>query len=94
MSYHVRTTPRAQVDIDSVLHWMIHERKSLQGAKACLDAYEQAIAALAEQPERFPNVSERAELGRDVRQFLFKTRHGRSYRGVFLILDAIGKTMN
>lgn len=86
MPYRVRSTPRAHDDVDTIL-WMIHERQSLQGAKAWLEAYDEATTRLAENPERCPFVPERDRLGRDVRQFLFKTRRGRTYRGVFVIID-------
>jgi len=86
MTFHVRTLPRAQSDVDSILHWMIHERKSPQGAVAWIRAFENATAKLADNPDSHALAPEAKLLGRSIRQFLFKTRRGRTYRGVYIIV--------
>lgn len=65
---------------------MIHERKSPQGAAAWLQAFEDAATKLAHHPESYAFAPEARQLGRDVRQFLFKTRRGCTYRGVYIIV--------
>ena len=87
MPYRVRPLPRAQTDVDAILDWMIHERQSRQGAAAWLNAYDEATDRLTKDPESHAFAPERDQLSRDVRQFLFKTRRGRTYRGLFIIKD-------
>jgi plasmid stabilization system protein ParE len=85
MTFKVRSLPRAQSDVENILYWMIHERKSPQGASAWLRAYHEAASNLAEHAESYALAPEAQTLGRDVRQLLFKTRHGRTYRAVYII---------
>jgi plasmid stabilization system protein ParE len=75
--------PRAQEDVLSIISWI--SNRSLQGARAWYDAYEKMLHRLAEQPLACGCAPEAAALNRDLRQAMFKTRHGNTYRAIFLI---------
>jgi plasmid stabilization system protein ParE len=85
MSFQVRALRKARQDVDSILNWLIHERKTPQGAAAWLRAYEKAAAALATSADAHAVAPEDAFVDYVVRQFLFKTRSGRVYRGLYTI---------
>jgi plasmid stabilization system protein ParE len=86
VKYNVRALSRAQRDVDSILDWIINERHAPQGAASWLRAYEQAAKALADSPESYGFAPENGHVDIELRQFLFKTRRGRTYRGVFTIV--------
>lgn len=85
MTYHVRPLRRARKDADSIVDWIARERKSPEGAAAWLAAYEKAVASLAHWPESYGLAPEDEYDDRELRQFLFKTRRGRTYRAIFTI---------
>lgn len=85
MKYRVRALRRARRDVDAILDWIARQRKSPQGAVRWRKAYETAAAALAHSPHRHSRPPERNTTDLDLRQFLFKTSHGRFYRGLFII---------
>lgn len=85
MKFRVRALRRARQDVDTILDWIANERQSPQGASTWLDAYEQAAASLADSPEAHAFAPENDYVDIDLRQFLFKTRHGRMYRGLYTI---------
>ncbi|MCG8583980.1 MAG: type II toxin-antitoxin system RelE/ParE family toxin [Pirellulales bacterium] len=87
MIYQVRVLRRAQLDVDAILHWIAVERQAPSGAAAWLEVYERAVATLAEGAERCALAPEDEHFEFELRQFLFKTRRGRTYRGVFTIVD-------
>lgn len=87
MSRPLRTLGRARADIDRVYGWLRH--RSPQGAEAWYDALYEAVGRIAERPESYPQVSEAGpRWNRDIRQALFKTKHGGRYRIVFELADA------
>ena len=86
MTYRVRPLSRARQDVDAILDWLLSERKTVQGAANWLDAYEKAAAALSNSPQRWGFAPENEYVEHEIRQFLFKTRYGGTYRGVFLPL--------
>ena len=85
MTFHVRSLGKARQDVDSILNWLIHERKTPQGAAAWLRAYEEAAARLATSANGHALAPENVFVDDTVRQFLFKTRGGRVYRGLYTI---------
>ena len=50
-----------------------------------MDAYDEMVARLEKSAESFAAADENEALEFDVRQALFKTRHGRVYRALFFI---------
>lgn len=85
MTYRVRPLRRAKQDIDATLNWIANIRKAPKGAVAWLNAFEEAAAKIADFPENYGLAPEDELDERELRQFLFKTRHGQKYRGIFTI---------
>lgn len=83
MSYKVYELPKAKADKRSIVEW-IHDRAPA-GAAAWLDAYDRAVEQLKKRANAYGQAHENPDLERDVRQILFKTRHGRIYRALFII---------
>lgn len=85
MTYRARTLSRAQRDVMAILDWIAHQRHAPQGAANWLEAYETAIQAIVRSPTSFGLAPEGEFFEREVRQVLFKTRRGRTYRALFTI---------
>lgn len=84
MKFRVKTLRKAETDVRSITKY-IHKR-SPQGAAAWLDAYRQARTRLANNADSCGQADENEHFDIDVRQALFKTRHGRVYRLLFTIV--------
>jgi hypothetical protein len=84
MKYRVITHARAERDVRNTLLWL-HGR-SRTGAANWFSAYEAALRRVSKCPEGF-GLAHEADRFPDVtlREFLFKTRRGLVYRGVFVI---------
>jgi len=85
MKYRLRVLRRARKDVDAILDWIANEQKSPQGAASWLRAYENAAALLLDAPQSDSVAPENEYVDLELRQFLFKTRRGRTYRGVFTV---------
>lgn len=85
MSYRVHPVRRARKDADAIVDWIANQRRSPRGAAAWLKAYKEALASLSLWPESNSLAPEDEHDDRELRQFFFKTRHGRKYRGIFTI---------
>lgn len=83
MSYRVVVTERAERDLEAIGDWL-HER-SPDGAKRWLLAAWQAIDSLGEKAAYCPKAPENEHCDREIRNILFKTPKGRTYRAVFVI---------
>ena len=83
MSYAVRILPVAAADRESIFRYILD--RSPQGALAWETAYENALRKLRENPLLYGLASESNGLEIDLRQLLFSTRSGHTYRIVFRI---------
>jgi plasmid stabilization system protein ParE len=83
MTYRVVVLRRAEEQVAAIIEWI--SQASLSGAERWTDAFEAALERLAADPLRFGGAPEAEALGRDLRQILFRTRHGHVYRAVFVI---------
>jgi plasmid stabilization system protein ParE len=83
MKYKVIALHRAEEDVGHITRWIAE--RSLQGAEAWLDAYEQVLAHLAENADSLATAPESVDCNIPLKQALFKTAHGRTYRAVFTI---------
>jgi plasmid stabilization system protein ParE len=83
MTYTVRTLSRAQLDAQQIYDWI--KDRSGEGARRWWAAFRDACRSLKQNPERQSLAIEAELAGRDLRQLLFKTRHGRYYRLVYVI---------
>ncbi|MDZ4656542.1 MAG: type II toxin-antitoxin system RelE/ParE family toxin [Bythopirellula sp.] len=86
MSFTVQVLPRALDDVFHITTWIAN--RSPQGAEAWIAAYEKMLVRLAEQPLACGSAPEANSLGRELRQALFRTRQGNTYRAVFLVQEA------
>jgi plasmid stabilization system protein ParE len=86
MKFGVRELPKAKEDKESIFRWI--NGRSPAGALAWLDAYDAAIARLANEANSFGFAPENANCELEVRQVLFKTRHGRVYRLLYFVESA------
>ena len=86
MTFSVKTLPKAEDDIRSIANY-IYER-SPQGCQAWLDAFRQARMRLVENADVYGAAIEDQHFDIEIRQALFKTKHGRVYRLLFTINEA------
>jgi plasmid stabilization system protein ParE len=84
MRFKVVTLSRAEADVRSVVCWIAN--RSPQGASSWLDAYEQLLDFLAEQADSCAMAQENEDCDIRLKQCLFSTKHGRTYRAVFTII--------
>ncbi len=83
MRRSVKVLPRAERDAQSIFDWI--REQSVDGAIRWWAAIEDAQATLAKNAEAFSQAPESQLLEYDIRQKLFKTPHGRTYRVVYAI---------
>ncbi len=81
----VVTLPQAEADICVIFDYLY--ARSPQGAVAWLDAYDRAQVRLSLHADGCPLVDEYEYFDIEVRQSLFRTRRGRPYRLLFVIVD-------
>lgn len=85
MSFRVRILPRAERDAQQIFHWI--EERSPEGASRWWDAFETAVETLAASPSGYGLAPEDELTDHKLQQFLFKTRRGRMYRGLFVVVN-------
>jgi plasmid stabilization system protein ParE len=81
MTYDVGLAARAERDAREIRDWIAE--RSTAGAQRWLDALDHAMARLAEDPLKFALASESDAFPMDLREILFKTRSGNTYRALF-----------
>jgi plasmid stabilization system protein ParE len=84
MTYQVRVLARARQDLDEILAYIAE--RSPEGAARLLASFEKSLAMLEKNPFLSPLAPEGQELHHQVRHFLFRTRAGRNYRALFLVV--------
>lgn len=82
--HRLRILSRAQADVDAIYSWLLP--RSIQGAQAWYVAFETASENLLFNPAGCALAVENELVDYELRQFLFKTRRGRMYRGLFTIV--------
>ncbi len=87
MTLKVRILPRAEQDAHHIFAYIAE--RSRPGAIRWWNAFENAIGLLADgNPDAYSLAPEDDLYHQDLRQFLFKTRRGRIYRGVFVVVES------
>ena len=81
--FTVILTEPADSDVDGILQWL--EERSPRGAKSWLNSYRHAIEAIRESGDSFGLAPESTDHPEDIREFTFSTRHGNTYRLVFIV---------
>jgi plasmid stabilization system protein ParE len=89
MSLEVRVTARAEKDVDTIFEWLA--QRSKDGAVRWYHAYLTSLHSLPIQAEGCGIAPEAEKLSIELRQILFKTRSGRIYRSLFVI---VGNTIH
>ena len=84
MTYDVRVLRRAWQDLDDITTHIAE--RSPEGAARLLRRFDDAMEQLEKNPFIAPIASESTELGDDVRYIMFRTKSGRKYRAMFVIV--------
>jgi hypothetical protein len=85
MRYTVSVLRRARADISETRAWIASNLP--QGAANWYRAVREAVKQLHHDAHQHELAPESCDLGRDVRQRLFRTRRGRPYRLIFAIVE-------
>lgn len=83
MSYNVRILPIAKAERREIFNYIAE--RSPQGTESWEAAYEEALTRLEANPHICPPALEQEKFDCDLRQLLFKTRHGHRYRLIFRV---------
>jgi len=83
MSFSVRLLPLAKEDLHRIFHFI--KERSTSGALHWEQALESGLQRLSEQPLSYGFAPENCHFDFELRQLLFKTRYGNSYRLVYRI---------
>jgi plasmid stabilization system protein ParE len=83
--FEVRILRLARNDVDSILTWI--SKQSPLGAKRWYEAFQRTANSLSTEPYSHALAPEASMVTEPVRQTFFKTKSGRLYRLVFLIVD-------
>ena len=83
MSIEVRVSAQAERDVDVIFDWLAKHSK--EGAIRWYQAFLNTLRSLPSRAEGCGIADEAEQLGVDLRQTLFKTRRGNSYRIAFVI---------
>src|SRR5262245_59001885 len=85
MTYRVVVYRRARSDVRAIFDWLAE--RSSSGALRWRQAFDEMIERLETNPLGFARIEEADDLiQRNLRQILFKTRGGRIYRAIFVVL--------
>ncbi len=85
MTYRVQTLPRAELDAQQIYEWI--KEQSPDGARRWWLAFLDACDKLKRQPLSFALAPEFELSDREIRQILFKTRRGRYYRALYVVVE-------
>ena len=86
MTLKIRILPRAERDVQQIFDFIAG--RSPDGALRWWDALQDSAAALVRNPASYSLAPESGMDGYELRQFLFKTRRGRTYRGIFTVVGS------
>ncbi|HMO15650.1 MAG TPA: type II toxin-antitoxin system RelE/ParE family toxin [Pirellulaceae bacterium] len=80
--YQISVMPRAERDIEAIFSWLLD--RSPTGARNWLAALDDALERMSLDPLSFGLAPEAQTVARELRQCLFRTRKGRTYRAIYL----------
>jgi len=87
MKHEVRFTNEAAQCVMDIRDWLA--KRSPDGASRWLDSLETACRRIAERAEAFAFAPEADQFTEPLRQILFKTRGGKTYRALFVVRATI-----
>lgn len=85
MKLDVLLTAAAEHDLDNILFWL--SQRSPKGAETWYRRWLEAARFLRDSATGCSLAPESHQHSEEIRQFIFKTRHGRPYRAVFIVRD-------
>ena len=85
MSYKLTILSHAHRDFAEIVAWLV--KASLQGADRWINAFDEALSSIVQNPSSFGLAPEDEFISIEIRQALFQTKHGRSYRILFTIVE-------
>ena len=85
MNFRVTLLPAAEQDLDHILGWL--SKRSLQGASTWYRRWLEVLDDLELSADSYARAPEDARHDLDLRQVIFKTRHGKPYRAIFTIVE-------
>jgi plasmid stabilization system protein ParE len=85
VNYRLEIHPRAERDAQRIFDWLA--ARSPAGANRWWTAFRDAAARVLAQPNGYGLAPEAEQVEYELRQFLFKTRRGNTYRGLFVVVD-------
>ncbi len=85
MRYDLRILKQAEEEVRSIFEWL--EERSPAGASSWFNAFQAAAKRLCGNPFAWPTAPEDSFVDFEVRNFVFKTRHGRKYRALYTVID-------
>jgi plasmid stabilization system protein ParE len=83
MKFKVVALRRADVDVRHITRWLL--QKSPSGALSWLRAYDRLISQLQENAGSYPAALENSDSSVALKEALFRTRRGKTYRAIFAI---------
>jgi plasmid stabilization system protein ParE len=84
MTYNIILQPGAEADAEQIMGYLAE--RSRQGAVAWRTAWNDQLAELRDHAESFGLAPESSYYEDEIRQALFKTRRGRTYRALFVVV--------
>lgn len=84
MKRHVNILARARDDADKIFDWIAE--RSPPGAASWHEAFHAAAMSLSDDAQRHPIAPELQTLAEEVRELHFRTRYGKRYRMLFVII--------
>ena len=91
MTFLIRVLGRAQADVDNIYLWLC--QRSPMGAIAWYAVLLEKLAELGDNASSCSIAPESARIGVELRQAFFKTRRGRTYRLLFVIVGAEARVL-
>ncbi len=85
MTFRVSVLKRARSDAESIYAWL--RQQSISGATAWYEAFDGALRKLASDADNAALAPEADFVGARLRQRLFRTRRGKRYRIIFIVLE-------
>ena len=84
MTCNIILQPNAQADVDRIIGYLAE--RSPEGAAAWCKAWDSLLAELRDRAESFGLAPESSYYEDEIRQAFFKTRRGRTYRAMFVVV--------
>lgn len=85
MTREIRSVRQAKADVNDTISYIAP--RSMRGAIAWYLAFRRALDRIADAPGSHALAAESDDIGRELREVLFRTRSGRKYRIIYEVFD-------